>query len=809
MRLRWVHGALLVGACVACGPKASAPARGTTAATAPAQPAASTSSLSGASAAPAIRPGYTCPPAVTSNYTVIPQGVIFGAAEIQISKDGRVAIVRSTPTELQIWNVPTGTRVGIVSVPSNITRFALRNDGRGLVVIAEGRAYIKDLERGTFEPMAIPVGDIERAEWSTDSKLLFIARAAQTDIIDAGTGKTQTSIAVAPHLNGLSPDGRWILARDGAVWDVRANQQRWRTVGIPINAMYSEDGQSLAIAYSDNRIAVHDPASGQKRWEVTLAGTRASEIAISPDGQHVAVYDTGRSKDPRKEPENKGMTLFSRGKRVKLWQARDARTVRPVFSPDSTKLAFIGAHISEARNYEHEIKIADVATGALVMAPGSRSNSVLLTGEIRPEPPRWSADSRTIFQAGNSGLFVFDAAKGERKVIGRAATDAAVTGMRDVIWSPDDGSLLLVADQGDRGTFRSTATVLDLKTGTLGTTFDAKAGRPPESAQRFRSGDCVESGIITLVRGDGIVVWDGRSPNPTRVLDNDIPQTEDRLMALSPKGGLLASWSAQAKEVRMWDLKSMTRKGVLTIENGIIGAVQFSVDGSRIAVAAEVTQGSERSSQLVIYDVANGQPVRTLHAPLRRVSTGITTTLHWAPQGRAIVAVDNAGHVDLWNTTADDPPVNLLDKANLGPSVLADGGNLLLMGRTSIDVWDLRTRTRARELPGDGSLIEHIRLNHAGTVAAVARGDHIDLFRIADGAHLTIRPTQVQAKPGVLIHADDGIFAGAKEAFAQLRVRDNANQLDARVFRPEDAAALHRPTLGLDFVAGCPMATAR
>src|SRR5688572_7824123 len=102
MRLQWVHGALLL-ACAACGPKTSAPAQRATA-PASSQPTSTSSTAASGSPAvrPTVRPGYSCPPAATSNFTVIPQGVIIGAAEVQINKDGRVAVVRSTPTELQI-----------------------------------------------------------------------------------------------------------------------------------------------------------------------------------------------------------------------------------------------------------------------------------------------------------------------------------------------------------------------------------------------------------------------------------------------------------------------------------------------------------------------------------------------------------------------------------------------------------------------------------------------------------------------------------------------------------------------------------
>src|SRR5436190_2490662 len=224
MRLNWVQGALvLVGALLACGPRASAPPvqRAQPAPTPPAS--ASAAPTTGA----AVKPGYVCPPAPPSTFSIVPQGGIFGNAEIQVSKDGRIAAARPTVTEIQIWNVPAATKVGLVTSPGPITRMSLRPDGRALAILSEGRVLLKDLERGTLGPLSVPGGDITAVDWSADSKLLFVSHAAQVDVVDAG-GNAQSSLALAPFPNGISPDGRWVLARDGAVWDVKANQQKWK-----------------------------------------------------------------------------------------------------------------------------------------------------------------------------------------------------------------------------------------------------------------------------------------------------------------------------------------------------------------------------------------------------------------------------------------------------------------------------------------------------------------------------------------------------------------------------------------------------
>ncbi len=788
-----VHGALVV--LVACGSRAPASVQR-------AQPALTASATAATSSTPTSGvANYACPPAPSSALTVVPQGGLTVVGELHVSKDGRIAAVKATSTEVQIWNLATETKVSSLVTPGVIERMALHPDGRALAFSSEGHVQVKDLEKGSVTPISTPGRDISGVDFSRDGKQIFITRAIQVDVVDAANASARASITTLAIYGGISPDGRWIVGRDGSLWDVRANQVKWR-MRPPSAVAFSEDGQTLAYGIGDKTIAVVDAATGARRWEVSLTGSRSGDISISPDGQSVATYDVGRMKDPRGrgEPIDKGIALFHRGKRVRVASARDARGTKATFSPDGTRLAFVTPSGSE-----YQIRIVDVATGKL-----AQPSSTPPTGELRADAPRWTNDNKTIVQAGAASLYVFDTAKGGRKIIGKSPGDITFNGTRDAVWSADDSALLVLAESSDRQALRSIATILDLKTGATREALDSKTStRSPDYIQRFKAAEWAPNGLLLLTRGDGVVVWDGRSPAPLRILDESLTQSEERIIAVSPRGDLAATMVASQKEVRLWEPKTGTRKGVLAVDNGAIEAAAFTADSARIALAADVISGSDRSAQIFIYDAQTGGLQKTLKGPLRRSAFGKGSTIHWTPQARALVAVDQQGNIALWNAMADeDPPIPLVTRAAAGPSALGDGGNVLVMGRTSVDVWDLRTRTRARELPGDGSTVDHIRMNHAGTVAAIARGDHIDLLRLSDGAHLTIRPTPIwQPNQTAFIHADDGTFAGARNAFQTLRIRENENQLEARAMKQDEATALFRPTLALDFVAGCPMPT--
>jgi len=496
------------------------------------------------------------------------------------------------------------------------------------------------------------------------------------------------------------------------------------------------------------------------------------------------------------------MALWYRGKRTRLWQSADAvPTVRPSFSPDGKTLAFV------ASGNGSEIKIADARTGARVAQ--SKNNM----GDVRPETPRWSADGRTILQAGNSGLIVFDTTKGSRTVVGKSATEVVATVHHDAVWSPDDGAILIIADQASR----SIATIVDMKTGMPRETLDGRAGSPV--ARRFRSAEWnAATNLIAIARNDGVALWDGRAKEPLRVVDNTDGESDERQFAFSPQGNLLATLATSNKEVRLWDPKTGVRLRALSVagngtsadgapDTGVIDGIAFSADGTRIALSAALTSGSEQATHIAIFDAATGALVRTLHAPRPYqygYKNGKWGMLHFTPQGRGIVSIEGSGRVELWNTATDDPPLMLIEKATPGPTTLAEGGNLLLMGSPALDVWDLRTRTLTRELRADGSTIERARMSKGGSAVAVTRVDHVDLHRLTDRAYVTLRVVP----SGVLIVADNGAFSGSSSATTPLRVRDGA-ELEVRSLRANEITSLSRPSVGLDFVAGCPIAPAQ
>jgi WD40 repeat protein len=746
-----------------------------------------------AAAAPAVAPAsvaanHACPAPLATPFTVVPQGGMGPTPEFQFSKDGRVAAAKSS-LEIQLWNVMTGNKFAVVAPGTPISQWSLRRDGQMVAIVSDGHLTIVDPTSHAPPIKVVLPANVERADWRADGKALFVARGQETSIVDA-TGAVTATIAAVAAPGGISPDGRVVFTREGSMWDVASNQARWKSFPAA-SVAFSEDGSAIALGLSQS-INVLDVATGNKRWEATTRGAFGGELALSPDGLSAAAYDNGEPTD--RGYENRGMNLWNRGKRMKIWQFADAvNTARPAFSPDGKALGFI---VSGERGIE--LRLADGRTGGKVKQPKNAN-------DVRAESPRWASDGR-IFLPGSNGLVVLTPG-GDRRVIGKTAlevpSDAVTTTYRDAVWSPDDGALLVLAEQGPR----AIATVVDLKTGTARATLEAK---------HFRSAQWnPTTGLIALDRNDGIALWDGRMKQPARLIDPGDGENTEHELAFSPQGNVLATLAISGKEVKLWDPKTGTKTRALSVagngddgaENGAIEAMAWSADGTRIALKARVVTGVEQSTHIAIFDAQSGALVRTLHAKRQYsynygAGYGRGGGLAFTPQGKGLVSIDS-GRVDLWSAAeGDDPPTTLIEKTTNGPSRMADSGDLLLMGTPTVDVWDLRTRTLTRELRGDNAGVLGMRVARGTNVIAITRTDRIEVHRLTDRSYLTLRVGSVAANAMPQIVADNGAFTGAAIAATSMRVRDGGD-LDVRPLRPNEAGTLNRATLALDFVAGC------
>jgi WD40 repeat protein len=217
------------------------------------------------------------------------------AIDFAVSPDGTRLLGRADKLTPQVWDTATGTPAG---PPPPLGRFNLvgagfSRDGRlaaavGVRVVNEKggpcRAVVWDVATGAAEAEAVPPG---RDYWDglaflPDGRLALGVNSrggpgGGLDLFDPATGD-RTRLAVdgptAVRAVVASPCGRWaagICAHNGSqgefriyLWDVSAGTLAWSAadVGAVTGLGFSPDGERLAAARYDDRVAVWRSATG-------------------------------------------------------------------------------------------------------------------------------------------------------------------------------------------------------------------------------------------------------------------------------------------------------------------------------------------------------------------------------------------------------------------------------------------------------------------------------------------------------------------------------------------------------------------
>jgi WD40 repeat protein len=246
---------------------------------------------------------------------------------------GKKLLSQSFDGTLRLWDPASGKETGQIKVPDNAYTFHLSPDGKHLAVEGtDGMVRLLNTADGKELQRFRGEGSMPRScAFSADGKLL--AMRSQNDpvtrVYSTETGKSVVTLGKPAEMNPLvrvyvpmskamafSPDGSLLLvpgAETGLVlWEIPSGQMR-REIAVPPNvqvrdACFSRDGRMLAIDLGDNRVVVHEIASGVERMTYLRKGdekkpvneTRAMfypnynmlttrTVAFSADGRRVAL----------------------------------------------------------------------------------------------------------------------------------------------------------------------------------------------------------------------------------------------------------------------------------------------------------------------------------------------------------------------------------------------------------------------------------------------------------------------------------------------------------------------------------------
>lgn len=398
------------------------------------------------------------------------------------SADGRRIVTVTGKDVVQVWDVATGLAMGPpLSGGSDITLVRFSSDGRRVLARGRDSAWAWDATLGT--PVAAPVrmpADESRVRLLPDGRRVLVHRlGARLQSFDAGDPKGLMPWPPTEAVVGdvdLSPDGRWILAREFA-WNINeplstsvtvlrlvdARNGTARTLGNAAQKGFTEHGFNAAgtrlLTASESGITQWDLATAQPlgpaltlqqpRLAVAFApDDRGLRIWVDPKAPRVVDSATGQSTGPALQvdgpvgmqlsPAGGRMIIAGAGGSLELWdedrrkplrRMRDkARSGAPTasFSPDGRRVVLPSAAAGDP------VRVFDATTGETV------AELLADAGQAG-----FSRDSRFVLTWGGPVVGVWDAGTGRRVM-------PALVHKRPVIFAETgaDGRSLLTLDRG-------------------------------------------------------------------------------------------------------------------------------------------------------------------------------------------------------------------------------------------------------------------------------------------------------------------------------------------------------------------------
>ncbi|AKT42626.1 WD40 repeat domain-containing serine/threonine protein kinase [Chondromyces crocatus] len=467
---------------------------------------------------------------------------------ILFSHDGNTLLHLTHQGEMRSWDMATGKSRTLGLLPNHLSpletmsehRMATSPDGRWVAVLSGAAVYVWDLQRGLGQVLRGHDGDVLRAAFSPDGKLLATGGFDRTARIwDLTSGQSRVLQGHQDTVNSVSfsPDGQLLVTAGGD-----ATVRLFPVVAQASEVLPGRGADAVLAGISSNgRLIAAGGRDGLLRlWEEErpplIVQAHLGEIVaavLSADGEHIATAGSDNI-----------VRVWSRsGVQVgELASPTQAAVLALAFSPDSQWIASAEA--------DGKVRLREIASGEERVFSGH-------VGQVRAM--RFSPSGELLATAGEDlSVLIWRVATGEGRLLGEHEGEVTA-----IAFSPDEH--LLVS-----GSMDHTMQLWNLESGVaekfnLGGTGVRQLGFLPDGKT-----------LVTMSGGDtGARLWDVETRSQRATLRGHSGEVTG--FAIAPDGLRLATASLD-RTVRLWDLESGESRALEGHTGAVVG-VAFSPEG--------------------------------------------------------------------------------------------------------------------------------------------------------------------------------------------------------------------------------------